>query len=282
MLYEISGKDLSVKISDLGAEIKSVKYKGKERAWQNDNGTWAGTSPVLFPVCGRTSVLIGGKNHNISAHGFARTSAFVCEGAKDDEITFVLRDNEKTFAVYPFRFELRINYKIQGDSIIVTNEIKNTGDKTMPFALGRHDSFPLDKPIDNYKLCFSRDEEFLSQKHDDNGRLLNLYVDLGRGKEFVLPEDYLSNGQTVIFGGINSDSVTLKTIDNRPIAEVFFPGIHNLLIWRPNGAQMICLEPWSALPDKVGEDDVEFLQKPRLKTLGADETVAIHFDIKYY
>ena len=281
MLYEISSGDISVKISDSGAEIKSVTYRGEERAWQNDNGTWARTSPILFPVCGNTSVKIDGEDYNIPFHGFARDIVFTLEDRKSDEITFVLKSNEQTFAVYPFEFELRVNYKVISDSIIITNEIKNVGKSPMPFAIGRHDSFTLKKPIGNYKLCFPCDEEFLSQKTNEKGQLINLYVDFGKGKEFELPEDYLTEGQTVIFGGINSDSVTLKTLDDQPIAEVLFDEIRNLLIWRPNEAQMICIEPWSALPDKFDEEGEEFLNKTRLSVIEPGKTESIVFKIRY-
>ena len=161
MISEIKKGDISVKISDLGAEIKSVIYCGEERAWQNDNGSWARTSPILFPVCGNTSVRIGGKDYKIPKHGFARDSVFSIEDHRKDEVTFALKSNEETFAVYPFEFELRVNYKLISDSIIITNEIKNVGKSLMPFAIGRHDSFTLHKSIGNYKLCFPCDEEFL-------------------------------------------------------------------------------------------------------------------------
>ena len=281
MLYRISNNDLSVGINDLGAEIKSVVYRGEERAWQNENGAWSGTSPILFPVCGKTLVNIAGKDMKMPFHGFARNSVFSCDKIGFDEATFVLHASEQTFAVYPFDFSLKVTYKVQNDTITITNEIKNEGDTPMPFALGRHDSFLLKKPVGNYKLCFPCEEEFMSQKATDEG-LINLYFDFGKGKEFILPEDYLTNGETVIFGGINSDQVTLKTLDNRPIARLSFGETGNLLVWRPDGAQMVCIEPWSALLDRVDESDDDFFGKARFSVVGAGETKTMKFEIKYY
>ena len=215
-------------------------------------------------------------------HGFARTSEFVCESIKQDEVTFYLRDNEHTFAIYPFKFELRITYRIDADSIIIENEIKNKGAVTMPYALGRHDSFVLDKPLENYKLCFPLDEDFLSQQCDKSGRLINLYYDFGSGRELVIPSDYLIDGQTLIFGNINSDYLTLKTVDNRPIARFFFGKVSNVLFWRPNFSQMICIDPWTALPDSADEYNIDCLKKTRLSLLKADGTEVIRFGIKMF
>ena len=282
MVYTIKNDFLSVSISDMGAEIVSVIHKGVERVWQNENGAWSGHSPVLFPVCGNCAVVIGGKDYGMSFHGFARTSVFECENIKNDEITFCLRYNNHTFAFYPFKFEFRITYKVIDDTVVITNVIKNVGTVTMPFALGRHDSFILSKPLEKYKLCFPLDEEFLSQQCDESRRLINLYYDFGSGKELIFPSDYLTDGQSIIFEGINSDHLFLKTIDNRPIARFFYGRVNNLLFWRPNASQLICIEPWTALPDRADEFNVDFLQKKRLIKLNESQSKQIDFTIKYY
>lgn len=282
MICEIKNNDLFVKISDIGAEIKSVVYRSKERSWQNDDGSWPATSPILFPVCGNTSVKIGGKDYNIPFHGFARDSVFLIEKITTDEVTFLLRNNDITFAVFPFEFEFRVTYKAEIDSILITNEIKNVGNSPMPFAIGRHDSFLLDRPIGEYKLCFDREEYLISQKHNDKGQLINRYSCFGQGKELFLPEDYLCDGQTIIFGGIKSEKATLKTVDDRLKYEYFFGSINNILLWRPNGAKMICIEPWSALPDMTDDEDEDFLNKTRLSTVDVGDTKRITFKITYY
>ena len=282
MLYKIANEILSVTIDSFGAEIKSVVFKEKERSWQNQSGEWDKTSPVLFPVCGNTSVVISGKDFNMPFHGFAKTSDFVCERISRDEITFLLRDNEQTFAVYPFRFEWKVTYKVENDSIIIENEIINKGTVPMPFAIGRHDSFVLDEPLDNYKLCFPSDEEFLSQQHDASGRLVNLFYDFGSQKELIIPASFLTNGQTIIFGNIKSDHLMIKTLDDRPVIKYSFNKVENLLFWRPNSSQMICIEPWTALPDGADESNVDFLQKKRLIKLNESQSKRIDFIIKYY
>ena len=49
MQHCIDNGILQVEIDAFGAQIKSVKLHGKERAWQNENGAWQGTAPLLSP-----------------------------------------------------------------------------------------------------------------------------------------------------------------------------------------------------------------------------------------
>ncbi len=150
----------------------------------------------------------------------------------------------------------------------------------MFFALGRHDSFLLDKPIENYKICFDKQEEFLSQKAGGDAKLLNLYYDFGEGKVFCLPEEYLIDGQTIIFGKINSRKISLKTSDNGLIARLSFDCADNLLLWRPDNSKMICIELWSALPDN-SDETVEFDSNKKYCTLNINEEKTISFKIEY-
>ena len=43
---------LTVEISELGAEIRRVVYKSKDRFWSGDPAIWSGVAPILFPICG--------------------------------------------------------------------------------------------------------------------------------------------------------------------------------------------------------------------------------------
>lgn len=282
MLYEISNELLKVKVNELGAEVSSVIFCGKERVWQNDNGSWAGKSPVLFPVCGNSKVIVNGEDKKMPAHGFARKSLFKCVSAGKDRVSFLLKSDEGTFALFPFEFEFKITYSLNGSSLVAVHEVKNTGAAPMPFAFGRHDSFAFDKDVGNYKLRFEKGEVFSSLIHDDTGRLTGEKKDFGAGREFILPEDFLVNGNTVIFGGIGSRRVTLMTVDNVPLADISFGETDDLLLWRPVGAKMICVEPWSALPDDDSGNVVEFAEKRGYTVLKPGESKRSVFEIKYY
>ena len=108
MIYEIKNDLLTAKINSLGAELTSVKSRdGYEYIWQGED--WRGHAPVLFPLCGR---LLGGKykydgkTYNMGCHGFFPTSTPSVLKHTENSLTFLLKDDENTFACYPFNFEI--------------------------------------------------------------------------------------------------------------------------------------------------------------------------------
>ena len=232
-------------------------------------------------MCGNSAVVIGGKDFKMPFHGFASKSVFSVENVKPDGVTFVLFYDEETLKVYPFKFRLSIKYTVCGNTLFIENVVENLGEGFMYYAIGRHDSFLLNGATGDHKLCFEKEKEFLSQKTDKKANLINLFVDFGEGKELCLPEDFLADGRTLIFGKVASRQVTIKTLDNRPIAALFYPDVDNILFWRPNGADMICIEPWSALPDDADEF-VAFDKDKKYFSIGEKEKKTVDFQITYY
>lgn len=280
MIYSIFNKTLKVSINTFGAEIVSVVFNGVERVWQNENGKWSGHSPVLFPVCGNSAVVIDGKDYNMPFHGLAKRNEFSVVSVDEKSITLLFKYDEKTLEVYPFKFEFYVKYTVEDNSLKVNYVVKNVGDNDMPFAVGRHDSFSLESSLDHYRLRFEKEESFLAERHDDDGSLTNIYDDLGTGNVLNLPDNRLIGGHTIIFGGINSNSVILETDEGGIVAEVRFNGISNLLLWRPDDSQMICIEPWSALPD--GENTIDFTENEKYFVIKPEEQKKYVFEIKYY
>ena len=56
MIYTLTKDRISIRVSSLGAELKSVCLDGFEYLWQGDPTYWKGQSPILFPI-------IGGAHH---------------------------------------------------------------------------------------------------------------------------------------------------------------------------------------------------------------------------
>ena len=280
MIYVISDKELSVSINTFGAEIVSAVYKGAERVWQNENGKWAGHSPVLFPVCGNSAVEISGKDYKMPFHGFAKRSEFSVVSVDDKSVTLLFAYNEKTLEVYPFKFEFYVTYRVENNAIKVEYLVRNVGEKDMPFAVGRHDSFNLAAPVENYRLRFDEKERFLSHRHDDNGKLINFYDDFGEGIIFDLPDNQLVGGHTIIFDCIESRKITLEDTDGNSVAEVSVSDTHNLLLWRPDDCAMICLELWSALPD--GEEQIDIDKNEKYFRLEKGGSKKIDYKIRYF
>lgn len=260
---------LSVTIDERGAELVSVIKDGKERLWQNENGAWAGHAPVLFPVCGHCGVVADGREYPMPTHGFARKATFRHLAGGKNACAFVLESNAETRAVYPFEFRLTIEYTIVDGGIVIGTTVRNTGEKELPFFLGAHPSFALDGNVGDYKIIFEKEECLIHHAHDEGGYLTGETTDYGTRREFPLPEDYLQAGRTLIFPNIKSRKVMLVR-GNEGLAVYSFDGFSHLLLWRAEGANMICIEPWGNLPDLRG-DNTELAQKQGVTLLKKGE-----------
>lgn len=282
MQYSIQNERLSITADTKGGELVSVQFDGKEKLWQNENGSWAGHAPLLFPFCGQFHVVVEGKEYEYRPHGFAKKSEFTLFEQSADTLTFALASSEATKAFYPFDFLFLVTYKLCGDTLEVYYDVKNTGDKALYFACGAHDSFALPEAVRNYQIHFEKDEAFDHYVHHKHNTLTGEIKNLGAGKVFDIPEDYLVNDSTVIFGKIQSRSVRLCHKNGTPVAEISFPDFSNLLIWRSEGAQMVCVEPWTNLPDTEGKFDIELKDKFGVFEVAAGDTKRITRSIKYF
>ena len=79
MNYTISNDQIEVVISDVGAELMSVKSRkdGTEFLWQGDPTFWGGRAYNLFPICGRLAdgkYTYEGETYEMNLHGFVRKS----------------------------------------------------------------------------------------------------------------------------------------------------------------------------------------------------------------
>lgn len=272
---------LSLTVDDLGAEPVSVICNGRERLWQNDNGAWAGHAPVLFPVCGCCNITVNGVRYSVPKHGFARNSRFTLVGKGKDFLRYLLRDSEETRSVYPFPFEFTVLYRVKSNRLEITYEVKNTGDAPFVFSCGAHPCFALDGDVGGYEIVFGRKERFLHSEHDESGYLTGRQRDFGFGKAFPIPAEELKEGRTLIFGDIKSDSVILCKKSGERVAEYRFGGFEHLLLWRPEGAHAICIEPWGNLPGVCGKEE-EFAEKRGVTTLNAGKTRKFVQKIRFY
>lgn len=257
MRYTLNG-DIRLTVDSYGAEAVSAVVGGEERLWQNPTGDWNGHAPVLFPVCGNCAMSVQGKTYALAPHGFAKRSEFLLSEKGEDFISFLMRSSAATEAVYPYRFSFEVTYRIAGNTLTVEYRIVNGGETTMYASCGGHESFVLDRPIGEYRLEFPAEERFTALLHDENGKLTGETEDFGTGKSLDLPSGFLRENRTLIFR-LQSRSARLLRKTGERVASVTFGDFPYLLLWRPNDAPMICIEPWHNLPD--GENPTEFARK---------------------
>lgn len=282
MMYTIKSKELEVQIDDFGAELVSVKLQGKERLWQNDNGSWSGHAPVMFPACGSCDIVVNGKKYPHFLHGFARKNTFAVSDVSGSSATFTLCSSEETKTLYPFDFIFSITYAVEGATLKVTHTAKNTGDGTLYCSFGAHESYALDTALDNYRLVFEKEEVLDSLIHNNCGVLTGEVKKFGKSDTLALPVEFLENGNTAIFSGIRSGFVTLETLQGKKEATISLEGFDNLLLWHSDGSQMICIEPWQNLPDYDGKTDIELSKKKGLTAVKSGEEYTLTRTVVYY
>ena len=105
MEFCLNNEKLCVRVSSLGAELRSVRgADGTEYLWQGDERFWRGRATNIFPYVGRLtedSYLWRGARYKMGRHGFARGSEFTAEAATDTRLVLSLRAGEATRESYP-------------------------------------------------------------------------------------------------------------------------------------------------------------------------------------
>ena len=254
MTTTISNSKITATINSNGAELISLKDNLNEREfiWNGNPEFWAKHSPILFPIVGtlkNNSYLYNNVEYHLSRHGFARDNDFKLIHQADNEVIFSLKSNEETLQHYPFQFELQIKYTISGNDLQVTYHVFNENDLEMPFSIGGHPAFALDKNFENYALEFETDEtlEYYPLEKDLlSNQSLKIYLE-----EKTLPLTYsLFENDALVLKKLNSNSILLKE-NNLPILNFSFKDFPNFGIWTKINAPFICLEPWVGYADTI-------------------------------
>ena len=280
--YVIKNEILEVTISTLGAEIQSLTFNGKQKFWTGGEAFWTGKSPVLFPMCGRLKNGVyhyNGKDYEMPPHGFAKKSEFEVTSLKDNEITLLLKWNEETFAVFPFKFEFFITYRIEGSTLFVKAEAVNCGDEVMYCSFGSHESYLLEGNIEDYHLKFECKENFHSNIVTPQVIICRDFDNFGDETDTLPLGYYLVKHDTAVFPNLNSRKFDLMK-NNESYATVTFDA-PNMLIWTKPGAPFVCIEPWFNLPDY---DDTNGLlvDKPGLVKVDAGKSFISEHKITYH
>lgn len=156
---------LSVSVRTNGAELVSIRdAAGHELLWQA-GPAWPRHAPVLFPIVGRLpddTLRHAGRTTRMTQHGFARDRDFAWIERTPDGCRLALQDDSRTRAIYPFGFRLEIAYRAGTDRLTIDYRLMNTGDVTLPAALGAHPAFrwPLADGIakQDHRLVFAEPE----------------------------------------------------------------------------------------------------------------------------
>lgn len=261
MLYTLQNDKLTVKVSDVGAEIHSVRREDCEYIWVGDPAFWSSHAPLLFPVCGRFfegKYTHKGEAYEIACHGFIRKSPLTLVCVNDTSICFSVTSTEETKKVYPFDFELKIWHILKGESITTRFEIANTGEVVLPATVGGHPGFNLplggEGEFADYYLEFKNpctpNQIEISPRGLFTGKL-TAYPLVDGNK---LPLSHKLFEIDGIFLSRMDSTVTLKSDKSTRAVTLEYPDMPYLGIWHPSAceAPFVCIEPWCGLPGYDG------------------------------
>ena len=229
---------------DYGGMLGRLSLSGAEIFHLNEarlpeGAVLAGGNPVLFPFPSKTAddrYELGGKAYRMPFHGLVRDSAFGVEEVTPCAATLVRTScREWVSDCYPFNFELRLVYALEGGALRLTARVKNGSASPMPHAFGWHPYFVT---TDKTRARLSPNME-RCERWDDVG------------KAAVPTEVDLSNPVNYVFSGRTGDTVELispadgygvRTRSSEAfralIACTLFPGT-------------TCVEPWMGLPNAI-------------------------------
>lgn len=253
-IITLKNDKLTVEVSTLGAQLQSVECGGREYLWHGDPDVWQGRAPLLFPICGGLKddkYTVGGKKYSLQKHGFARFKEFAPESVSESAATFLLTADSETREMFPFEFELRVTYTLDGASVKVGYDVKNTSADTMYFSIGAHEGYACPEGIEEYHLEFEKKERLTT--NELHGNLLSDSVTVLGEDTDVLPlkYDYFSI-DALTFLNLKSRSISLVKNDGTRRLRVDFDGFDNTFVWTKPGAKYLCIEPWCGLPDFEG------------------------------
>ncbi len=282
MMIVISNENLRVEIAEFGAEIRRVTFCGKERFWNGDSQYWTGVSPILFPICSCLpdgKYTFDGKEYNMSKHGFARKSMSTVESVSQDKATFLFTDTPETLEKYPWKFELRVTYTLDGNNIKTDYDVKNLSENDMYYSIGAHEAYLCKDGIEEYDIIFENEETLYSYRLDGEWLSDNKVPIIENSKVLPLKEKYFED-DALIFKDVKSRFVTLQNRNTKETVSVEFPGFDYLLLWHVPNAPYMCIEPWAGITSPVGWD-YDITKKEGIMKLAPNENKVLSHTIYF-
>lgn len=277
--------ELSATIDPLGAQLSVLRdADGRDLLWNGDTQYWGGRAPLLFPIVGALNggeYRLDSRRYALGRHGFARGRAFEVVSSSDGEATFRLRADDATRAVYPFEFELQVEFIVDGPELAITAWLRNAGVEALPASFGFHPAFrwplPYGQSRDGHFIEFEADEPGRMRRIDADGLMMPSHLPTPIDQRRLTLADEQFSADVMIFDQVMSRTVTYGAATGPRLA-IHFPDAPFLGIWSKPGAPFVCIEPWHGVTDPAGFSG-DFRQKPGVFVLTPGEQAAIQMSI---
>lgn len=269
-MITIKNEFLTAKFNEIGAELKSLVCADTEYIWEGRSEVWAGSCPLLFPICGglkEDKYILDGKEYTLPKHGYARFKTFEIENKTDDSVVFLHKSDDETKESFPFDYELRVIYKLIGKTLKVDYSVKNLSDKTMYFNIGSHEGYYTPEGIEDYDVVFPQNETLDSYVLYGN-LLSNQKLPILKDSAVLPLYDKYFTVDALVFKDLKSRSAMLRNRKTGKAVRVDFPDSPYFLLWHKPNSPYMCLEPWDGIQDIVGTD-YDITKKEGINSLDA-------------
>ncbi len=288
MRATISSELLTVSADTLGAELCAIVGRdGTSYLCPDERRNWSGRAPVLFPNTGWVRdgyALIDGRRFPYARHGFAKDSEFRLIEREKCSMRFELRWSDETLRRFPFRFSLRVGYRVAGETLAVSARIGNEGDGVMPCSIGFHPGFacPLleSEAAQAYEFAFPgpMTASRLMLRDAMVCQRLERYWD---GIARLPVREGMFDGGSFTMTDLTCRSLRLQSPRTGRFIELDLGDFPNLVLWAPPGRPItnICMEPWYGVPD-AWDGDHDPRRKPFTLHLPPGEAREVQFSLR--
>jgi len=185
---------------------------------------------------------------------FARDTEFTLVKQAENRLVYALTESEDTLKQYPFKFNLAVSYRLDGNKIHVIWHVENTDNKEIHFQIGGHPAFNVPDLTAGAPLIGTL-------RFDNKGAIERIYGNVGG---CIMPERFPLNAQdglwefteesfkddAVIIDRGQVHEIALLNKDMKPVVTLNFkaPAVG---LWSPFGknAPFVCIEPWYGIHD---------------------------------
>lgn len=232
--------DLLRVVPERGGLVSGWRTGGTERLYLDlerfaDPGlSVRGGIPVLFPICGglpADAQPLPGASEVLPQHGFARDLPWQLRPLQDGRgIGLELSSGESTRRLYPFRFQLRLEVRLEPGCLDISAAVENQDEVPMPFCFGLHPYFRIaDLATARLEGLPGRCVDQLTGEECDTGQQLDL----------------MAEGIDLIAGPSAAVRLVDPTGGTAMELQPFAP-LDLVVVWSDPPRQMLCLEPWTA------------------------------------
>ena len=296
-IISISNGSLTASIDAMGAQLMSLCKGESEYLWQGDSNWWPRRAPILFPIVG---VLKDSKAESaegtisLARHGLARLNQFEVVEQSPSSVTLQLKSTEETRKSYPYDFELKLIFSVDGDTLTQTYEVTNPANVVLPFTLGAHPAFNIPIPdveassLNHYHLLFTHSWTSYGPSITDEGLCdyttpQRLIVD---SDTLPLSWELIDREKTITLENVPDRRITLAASTEAPSEahgiQMDFEGFDYLGIWSATpGCPFVALEPWCGIADTVDCDGI-FEHKPGIMFLEPEQSITKTLSVKVF